>query len=242
MEPATEPQPFTIGGVLSDAWGLYKRFFTRFVAVAAIVYVVLGLVQALVAAATEGGGWLTAFVWGVTGAIIGLVGYFWVQGALVEAIRDVQDGRADASIGDLFGAVKPRLPALIVAGVLAALGIGFGLLLLIVPGLFLLTRWILIVPVIVLEGRSAGESFGRSSEIVKGHGWNVFGLIIVTVIVLGIAGAIVAGIIAVLIGFLPTFLVQWITNIVVNSVTVPFVALAWTLTYFRLTGNRPRPL
>lgn len=241
-EQALEPQPFSIGGVLSDAWGLYKRFFTRFVAVAAVVYVVLGLVQALVAAATEGGGVLTAFVWGVIGAIVGLIGYFWVQGALVEAIRDVQDGRADASIGELFGAVKPRLAALIVAGVLAGLGIGLGLLLLVIPGLFLLTRWILIIPVIVLEGRSAGESFGRSSELVKGNGWGVFGLIAVTVVILGIAGAIVGGIIAILIGFLPTLLVQWVTNIVVNSLTAPFVALAWTLTYFRLTGNRPQPL
>ncbi len=94
----------------------------------------------------------------------------------------------------------------------------------------------------VLEGRSAGESFGRSSEIVKGNGWNVFGLIVVTVIGLAIVGAIVGGIIGVVIGFLPTLLVQWIANIVVNSLTVPFVALAWTLTYFRLTDTRPQPL
>jgi hypothetical protein len=240
MEPTISPSPaprFEVGGILSDAWSLYKRFFVRFVTVAAIVYVVLGLVQALVAVATEGGGILTAFVWAVLGAIIGLVGYFLVQGALVEAVRDVRDGRADEEIGDLFRAVQPRLPALIVAGVLAAIGIGIGFLLLIVPGLFLLTRWFLIIPVIVLEGRSAGESFGRSSELVKGNGWSVLGLIVVTVIVIGIAGAIVGGIIAVLIGFLPTFLVQWVSNIIVMSLTVPFVALAWTLAYFRLKGE-----
>lgn len=241
MEAATQPQRFEIGAVLSDSWALYRRHFARFVAVAAIVFVLLGLVQALVSAATGGGGVLTAFVWGLAGAIVGLVGYFWVQGALVEAVRDALDGRADTEIGDLFAAVKPRLPALIVAGVLAGLGIGLGFLLLIVPGLYLLTRWILIVPVIVLEGRSAGESFGRSSELVKGNGWSVFGLIVVTVLLLGIAGAIIGGLIAILIGFLPAFIVQWVSSIVVNSLIVPFVAVAWTLTYFRLTGGRAEP-
>jgi hypothetical protein len=238
MEPSsTASRQFSIGGVLSDAWSLYRRFFVRFVTIAAIVYVAIGLVQALVAVATEGGGFLTAFVWSVLGAILGLIGYFLVQGALVAAVDDVRDGRADREIGDLYRAVQPRLPALIVAGVLAAIGVGLGLLLLIVPGLFLLTRWILIIPVIVLEGRSAGESFGRSSELVKGNGWNVFGLIAVTFVGLLIAGAIVAGIIAILIGFLPAFLVQWVTSIVVNSLVAPFVALAWTLTYFRLRGE-----
>lgn len=238
METTTTPPPrFEIGGVLSDAWSLYKRFFVRFVTIAAVVYVVLGLVHALVSLATGEGGFLTAVIWAIIGAIISLVGYFLLQGALVEAVRDVQDGRADRDLGDLFRAVQPRLPALIVAGVLAAIGIGIGLLLLIVPGLFLLTRWILIIPVIVLEGRSAGESFGRSSELVKGNGWSVFGLILVTLIGLAIAGAIIGGIIAILIGFLPDFLVQWISTVVVNSLIAPFVALAWTLTYFRLRGE-----
>ena len=68
----------------------------------------------------------------------------------------------------MFQRVQPRLPALIVAGILAGLGIALGLVLLIVPGLFLLTIWSLIVPSIVVEGKSAGESFGRSRELVAG--------------------------------------------------------------------------
>ena len=44
-------------------------------------------------------------------------------------------------------------------------------------GLVLLTWWILIIPVIVLEGTRAGEAFSRSRELVRGHGWSVFGVI-----------------------------------------------------------------
>src|SRR5207253_1463004 len=76
-------------------------------------------------------------------------------------------------------------------GILAALGIGIGFILFIVPGLFLLTIWSMLVPVIVIEGRAAGESFSRSREIVRGHGWPVFGLILITFITIGIASALI---------------------------------------------------
>src|SRR5207237_1179714 len=103
-------------------------------------------------------------------------------------VRDVRDGRADRSVGETYRAVQPRLPGVIAAGVVAAIAIGIGFLLLIVPGLFLLTIWSMLVPVIVLEGLSAGDSFTRSREIVRGNGWSVFGLIVVTFLLVGGVG------------------------------------------------------
>jgi hypothetical protein len=44
------------------------------------------------------------------------------------------------------------------ASILAALGIALGFVLLIVPGLILLTLWCLLVPVIVLEGAPAMQA------------------------------------------------------------------------------------
>ena len=57
-------------------------------------------------------------------------------------------------------------------------------MLLIVPGLVLMTWWVLIIPVVVLERTSAGAAFGRSRELVRGYGWNVFGVIVLTLLVL----------------------------------------------------------
>ena len=101
------------------------------------------------------------------------------------AVQDVRDGKIDSTIGELYSRVGPRLPALISAGVLAAIAIGIGFIL-IVPGLFLLTRWCLIVPAIVLEKKSAGDSFGRSNELVKGASWPVLGVIVITGLIAGI--------------------------------------------------------
>lgn len=224
-----------VGDVLSRAWDLYTRFFGRFVLTALPVFLVLGLVDAVLGQAAREGG-LAVVVWGLISIAVTLIGYFWLQGALVEAVVDVRDGRADFSVGQLYSRARPRLPALIAAGLIAGIAIGIGFILLLVPGLFLLTRWILITPAIVVEKRSAGESFSRSWELVKGSSWSVLGLILITLI----GAAIVGGIIGALFLWLPDFFDRWVGNLVANSLTAPFVVLAWTLAYFQLAGG-PAP-
>jgi hypothetical protein len=226
-----------VGDVLSDAWNLYKRFLWQFFLTAFVVFVVLDLLSAL-AASASGDGAAAAVFWGLIAAVISVVGYFWVQGALVELVRDVRDGRADSTIAETYAAVRPRLPALIVAGVLAAIAIGIGLLLLIVPGLFLLTIWSMLVPVIVLEARSAGESFTRSREVVRGNGWSVFSLIFITFLLVLIASAVIR----LLFAPLPDFLDAWLGSLIAHSLTIPFAAAALTTAYFRLTAPAPAAL
>jgi hypothetical protein len=225
-----------IGQVLSEAWNLYKRFLWQFFLTALVVFAVLDLLSAL-AAEAAGDGVAAGIFWTVIAFTIGIVGYFWVQGALVELVRDVRDGRADRSIGETYAAVQPRLPALIVAGILAALGIGIGFLLLIVPGLILLTFWSMLVPVIVIEGSSAGDSFKRSFDVVRGHGWPVFGLILITFITVAIA----SGLIRLVFAPLPDFLDNWLGSLVAHSLTIPFAAAALTTAYFKLTAPAATP-
>lgn len=219
-----------IGVVLSEAWGLYRRFLWQFFLTALAVFAVLDLFSAL-ADLAAGDSLLAALFWALVAAVVSVVGWFWVQGALVEVVQDVRDGRADRSISEVYGVVRPRLPALIAAGLLAAIGIGIGLLLFVVPGLVLVTIWSMIVPVIILEGRAAGESFTRSREVVRGHGWSVFGLIVVTFILVAIAG----GVIRLVLSPLPGFLDAWLGSLVAHSVTIPFAAAALTTAYFHLT-------
>ena len=124
------------------------------------------------------------------------------------------------------------MAAATVAGILAAIGIGIGLILLIVPGLYLLTIWSMLIPVIVIERRSAGEAFTRSREVVRGNGWSVFGLVLITFLLVAIASTIIR----VLFTPLPDFLDAWLGSLVAHSLTVPFAAAALTTAYFRLRG------
>jgi hypothetical protein len=220
----------TVGSVLGEAWNLYKRFLGRFFLTALIVFAVLDLISALADQAASDT-WSSALLWGLIAALVSVVGYFWVQAALVETVHDVRDGRADRTIGETYRAVQPQLPAVVIAGILAAIGITIGFILLIVPGLFLLTIWSMVIPVIVLERRSTGEAFTRSREVVRGHGWSVFGLVIVTFLIVAIA----SGVIRAVFSPLPDFLDAWLGGLVAHSVTVPFAAAALTTAYFALT-------
>jgi hypothetical protein len=211
------------GTIIGRAWEMYKAHWGHLIPIAALVYVLISLLELVLVA-------LLGWVGYVLGAFAALAGVFWLQGALVIAIDDVRDGRADLSIGQTLERLTARINTLTVAGLLASIAIGVGLVLLIVPGLFLLTIWLLIVPAIVLEGRGLAASFSRSQELVRGYGWSVFGVIVLTVLII-IAANIVFGILGAAVDS------RWgtfVVDIVSQSVTAPFVALAWTLTYYDL--------
>lgn len=211
-------------GVIGESWGLYKQHWRHLAPIALIVYIILGVISALLAAVFDN--WFA----GLLAALISIVGAFWLQGALVQAVADVRDGRADLSIRQTFESAWPYVPAIAVAGILAGIGIALGLLLLVVPGLVLMTWWVVIIPAIVLEKRSAGESFGRSRDLVRGYGWNVFGVIVLTILLL----IVVSIVIGLILSPLDEWLQSLLSNIISGTIIAPFIAVTWTLLYFRL--------
>jgi hypothetical protein len=211
--------------VLGEAWALYKRHWRHLLPIAFVVYVLLSLLVLLLA-------WLLGWLGAIAAVLVSIVGTFWIQGALVVAIDDVRDGRPDLTISETLSRLTPRINTLTLAGLLAGIAIVIGLALLIVPGLVLLTWWLFIVPVIMLEGAGVMDSFGRSRELVRGNGWNVFGLIILTILVL--IGAQI--ILALILIPLPDAVQGYIGNLASNTLLTPFVAAAWTLGYYRLRG------
>jgi hypothetical protein len=214
------------GAIFGEAWEMYKAHWRTFLPLAFIVYVVLALVSLVLAILL---GWLGVLL----GGLVGIVGVFWLQGALVEAVQDVRDGRADLTLGETFQRVQPKLGTLIGAGLLAGLGVAVGLLLFIVPGIYLLVLWCMIVPVIVLEGAGVMDSFGRSRELGRGNGWNIAGVIGLLVLTWIAANIIVA----IALFWIPDDAQGFFQSLVTNTLVVPFVALALTLTYYTLHGR-----
>jgi hypothetical protein len=135
-------------------------------------------------------------------------------------------------LADTLRAARPSVAKVAVASILAGIAIGIGLVLLIAPGLYLLTIWCLIVPVLVLEGAGIGAAFGRSRELVRGYGWQVFGTL-VTVFLILIA---VNVLISLVLSALPKAAAQITSGIISGTVVAPFLALVVTLGYFRLRG------
>lgn len=160
------------------------------------------------------------------------------QGMVVELVGDVEGGREGTTVSDLVDAVMPVVLPLIGAGILAGLAIGFGFLLLVVPGLILMTIWAVIAPAIVLEHCGVFEAFGRSRELVRGHGMQVFWVIVV-VFLIGFAASVVLGAIAA--GISDATLMRALFNLVASTLTAPLTALAAAVIYFALLGIKGEP-
>jgi hypothetical protein len=212
-----------LSGVFGEAWGLYKAHWRHFFTIAFVVFAILAAAAILLSALL---GWIGVLI----GVLIGLAGTFWLQGALIKAVSDVRDGRADLSVSDTFSLVYPKLGAIVVAGLVLGFAIAIGLLLLVIPGLYLMTIWIAVIPAIVLEDRGIGEAFGRSRELVRGYGWNVFGTIVLTILILIGVGIAVGLILTPLADWLASLIQQLLANVIVT----PFVVAVWTLVYYRL--------
>lgn len=210
-------------GVIGEAWGYYKAQWQHLIGIAFVVYIAIALISAALVGIL---GWVGALL----AAGIGLTGVFLLQGALVKAVEDIRDGRADLSMAETLAAVKEKIPPIAGASILAGIGIAIGLVLLIVPGLFLLTIWVVIVPAIVLENRPVMESFGRSRELVRGNGWNVFGVIVLSYLILLVVGLVVELVLSPLGSGVRGFL----GDLVGGTITAPFIALVYTLLYYRL--------
>lgn len=211
------------GDVIREAWGYYKAHWQHLLPFALVVYLILGVVSLLLTIAL---GWFGALL----GAFIGIIGVFWLQGALVEAVADIRDGRADMTMGQTFSRAQQHIGTLAITGILAGLAIALGLVLLIVPGLYLMTIWSVVIPVIVLERSGVMEAFGRSRELVSGYGWSAFGVIVLCFLIL-IGVSLVVAILTFWIG---GAVGEYVRSVISNTIGIPFLALALTSMYFRL--------
>ena len=228
----------SIGAVLDETWTLFTRFFLRFFAIAVVVFVTVNLLYGLVDAAISSDDTGAALALAILALVTVVIGMTWLQGAFVYAVQDARDGSFDSSMSQVFSRVSSSIAPLIGASLLAGLGIAIGILLLVVPGLVLLTIWAVIAPVIVIERRRAVESFGRSRELVRGHGWTVFGIVVITGLLSGVASTLLQAAFS----FLPRFLEIVIGGTIAQAVVAPFSAIAIAITYFRLREVSPEAL
>jgi hypothetical protein len=214
----------TISSVLGDAFSVYQRLWRRSVVVAGLVFAVVSLATAFAGRHPT----VTAELVAVT---LSLIGSLLVQGALVEVVRDLHEGHAPATATDYYNRTRGALGTLLGATILAGIGVGVGFVLLVVPGLILLSRWSLIVPLVMVERRGIREAFSRSNSLVKGK----TGRVLVVVLVAGLITGIAASLVSAAFTFLSPFWAAWIGGTVAGALTAPYEAHVFTVLYYKLT-------
>jgi hypothetical protein len=219
--------------VFERIFEIYREQFTLLIPAALVVFVPVAVVSGLIYSGDVG------ILGALIVAAIGTIATYWFQGMVVEAARDILDGRRDHSVGSLVRSAAPVVVPLLIAGILAGLAIGIGLLLLIVPGLFLLTIWAVLAPVIVIERRDVMAAFGRSRALVRGNGWQVFGVIVVLfllqLVVTGVIQAIANSVADSVVGYS-------VADLLVRLIVAPLSALAAAVLYFELKALHGEPV
>jgi hypothetical protein len=206
----------SVGETLRETFAIYRNQAGVLLPVAFWLFLVAGAVEEL-----------TPLIVGLVGLAVGTL----YQGMVVGLVRDIQDGRRDYSVPDLMRSALPVFWRLLGAGFLTALGILGGLVLLIVPGVYLLTVWAVVAPAIVIERRRVTDALGRSRQLVRGNGWPVLGAVLVGFLIgaaasLGLshlAGAIFDG-----------EIVHLVFRVLAQTLAAPISALIASVLYFRL--------
>ena len=212
-----------VGGVVRRTFEIYADQALVLVTAAAVVFVISAVVGALLVSASPG--------LAIIALVVSLVASTLFTGMVVELVADIQDGRRDTSPSQLLQAAVPVLGQLILVGIVAGIGIVIGFILIIIPGLILLTIWSVAAPVVVLERPGGLRALGRSRELVRGEGWNVFAVILLMVILVAVISFVVEAVAA-----SAGTGIDLLVRVVVGILTAPISALASAVLYFQLRG------
>ncbi|MEM7058786.1 MAG: hypothetical protein AAF557_14440 [Pseudomonadota bacterium] len=187
--------PLGVGAILSDCMGLVFGNLGTLLPITlipsvisiALSYILVGPTSlnatlfftdpAAAAAAQANTSWLTQ----VTIIVMNIVLWGFITTSITKAVYDIKQN-GSASVGDAVSTgVRYMLPVLPIV-LISAVAFYLGFILLIVPGLYLMAMWFVIVPCFIVEKQGFG-SWRRSAQLSEGYRWPAVGLIILFVLV-----------------------------------------------------------
>ena len=173
----TALRPLSTGELLDRTFSLYRSHFGLFIGIFALPHLVVFAFQCVgVGLQTTGNQLANAFitfVWTLAAAFLTVIVSAASQAATVVAVSDVHLDRP-SSVKDSFARIKGHILGVIGVSLLVGLGVGFGFIALIVPGVLLALMWSLAVPVKVLEDKGVTDAMSRSSDLTKGDRGRIF--------------------------------------------------------------------
>jgi hypothetical protein len=240
---AALPRPMGIGEILSTAFRLYQRHWRTLLAIAAVVVVPITLLHYLLGdlVRTQGertrDGVVETATWaagiaGLLAALAGILMYLVLTGAITRAVAAEVAGE-DPSLEQSYRFGFHRLGSVLLVSILVGLATIGGLILLVIPGIYIGVRLAISIEALVVEGRRGTEAMGRSWGLVGGHWWHAFG----TLVVGGLLTAIVNAVITAPFGNTSWF-VQGVVAAVATVITMPYGVLVGVLLYLDLRARK----
>ena len=221
--------------MLDVSFGLYRSLFVTLLVVAVIVHVLPTLLGVYLQTSGQIFSlWAVTLAYFLLAAILSSLGV----AATTHIVSEAYLGRR-ISAGEALGRAVSLLWRLIVISVLTWLLVSIGFMLLVVPGVILLSGLLLASVVMVVETPSrATAAMARSWELTRGYRGKVFGTVFLAFLLLMIPGVAVGAIWSVVGGggaaAGPPSLVAEVLTAVLQVLVYPYVYTVVTLVYYDL--------
>jgi hypothetical protein len=241
---AALPRPMGIGEILSTAFQFYQRHWRTLLAIAAVVVVPFTLLQYLLGdqvrtrgEETANGVVIETATWavgiaGLVTALAALLMFLVLTGAITRAVAAEVAGE-DPGVEQSYRFGFHRIWSVLLVSVLVGLATVGGLILLVIPGIYIGVRLAVSIEALVVEGRRGTQAMGRSWELVGGHWWHAFATLLVAWLLIGVVNAVItapfsgAG-----------WFVQAVAAAVATVVTLPYGFLFGVLLYLDLRARK----
>ena len=224
QETMSRFQPMTLGDILNTTFNLYRDNFTLFAGICAVIIVPQAILVALLAISHS-------VIFAILAALISLAVPFLLTGALAQAVSARYLGRP-MTVSQAYEALGTgTILTLVGVAFLSAILILIGLILFIIPGIYIAVRFVVASQAAVLERQGVTDSLRRSWNLVEGNWWRVFGIVIVVAILVGVLEQIVSRILGAIAG---DVLGVGLSTLVVGVFIQPIQAIALTLLYYDL--------
>jgi hypothetical protein len=130
-------------------------------------------------------------------ALAGIVVQLWLLAAMMLRQRAVVLGAPILSGAELRTALR-RLPVILASVLLALLSVVIGVLALVLPGVFLMVCYLVLLPVVLFDGLGPYAALLRSVRVLRPLWWKALAACVITLLLFLIGGIVVAAIIAVI--------------------------------------------
>jgi len=181
---------FTIGDLLSEAWqrvkgtkGIIIGGFVVFYAVLLVASFLIGGFFGILGVVSDSP-MLTVVVEMVVGIFASALAYPFMAGINMIGIRRAAD--QPISFNDIFSHFGRTVP-LVITAIISMLLIYLGMILLIIPGLYLAIAYMLAIPLVVERGLSPWQALETSRKAISQHWFKVFGLFLLLGLITGIS-------------------------------------------------------
>jgi hypothetical protein len=238
--------PRRIGEILSAAFQLYRRHWPTLMAIAAVVVVPLTLLQYGIGhwfrshgQQLQGQVEVSTSFWAVASAsllaaLVGLLLYQVLTGAITRNIATEVAGQ-DLGLEQSYRFGFARLGPVLVVSVLVGLATLLGLIVFIIPGIYIGVRLAVSIQAVVVEGRRGTEAMRRSWDLVGGHWWHAAFTLLVAGLITAVVNAVITAPFSA-----GAWFIQGIAAAVATTVTLPYGALVGVLLYLDLRARKER--